>query len=280
MCNRGTRDPLLRTLLDRYHLHLLSLPRDGSAVGDLYLAEGARVSAPGNVRHLLEPELVLPAIRESEPMADIAGRTSRGVDAGIGLDLLSGFVSAVAGSAIAAKVRGAYETTTVRQLRFSFDRPQRDSLDILELGRVLTGHRLIEAHPLVTESTRFYLVTAVARAASLSVVADSESGHSVRVELEALNLTSATSNLSIERTAAWETRFIGTRPIAFGVELHEIRYDRTQRTLQLSVPSKPMRMRGSAAPAAVAALAQTIDSMTPAFIGGLEGEVLLCLDTL
>ncbi|MEO7521235.1 MAG: hypothetical protein ABIW79_05410 [Gemmatimonas sp.] len=77
MCKRTERDPLLRLFIDEYNLHLLAIPRENAAVGDVYVHDGKRTSAPGSLVHLLTPVFTMPAIVTGEQLADVAGTVSR-----------------------------------------------------------------------------------------------------------------------------------------------------------------------------------------------------------
>jgi len=273
MCKRTSRDPLMRAFLDRYHLHMLAVPRDSAAVGDLYIASNGTLSAPGNMQHLLEPAFTLPALRTAEPMADVAGQISRGIEARVGLELLQGFISVFAGPAIAGNIRGSYDAKRTQLIRFRFNHVERDSVDIFEFGSKLTGHRMLTTHPLFAADSRFYVVTAVARTSGISIIAEGERGQAIDVDVRALQELAVSSALKLGSSAASEISYSGHKPLAFGVELHELGYDRERYAFKLSVPTKPMLVRGTAPDESMAAA--MIDSISPAFIGGLEGDVLL-----
>src|SRR5882724_11537662 len=95
VCKRTSDDPLLKAFLDKYHLNLLSVPRDGSRIGDLYVHANGRTSSPGNVSHFLKPQLELPEVKADEHMADVQGMATNAVAFSIGLGLLEGFFAAL-----------------------------------------------------------------------------------------------------------------------------------------------------------------------------------------
>jgi len=88
MCKRNTPDPLVRMFLDTYGLNLLAVPREGSAVGDLYIKDDKGVSAPGSVKALLSPVPKLPPTKSGEAMADVTGVLSQSVSTKVGLNFL------------------------------------------------------------------------------------------------------------------------------------------------------------------------------------------------
>ena len=71
MCKRSDaeKDPLLNTFLQRYQLNLLSVPRAGADVGELYVHDGKRVGSPGQLASFLAQPFVMPPIQRGEAMA-------------------------------------------------------------------------------------------------------------------------------------------------------------------------------------------------------------------
>lgn len=273
MCRRTTRDPLLRTLLERYHLHLLAIPRSAVDVGDLYVATGAQVGAPGNMRHLLEPSFALPPVRRAEPMSDVSGRATGGVDANVGFELLADALAALGAGKFAAGVGSSFDAKSAKRVRFRFKEAVRDSVDILAFGQQLRGHRLVTDHPMITAKSRFYVVTGVARAASIGVAAETDADHALRLDVNALQLGKLPAGWRVAQVAASELEYSGPEPLAFGVELHELRY--AHAAFALSIPRRPVLVRGAAEGADEA---EAIDSSRPAWIGGHDGELLLRID--
>ena len=92
--NRNSSDPLLNTLLKKYHLNLLSVPRENAVVGDLYMQDNNSnaVSTPGNIINFLTPKFEIPAIKQNEQMADVKGQVSKDISGQAGFDFLEGFL--------------------------------------------------------------------------------------------------------------------------------------------------------------------------------------------
>ena len=121
--NRFTKneDPLLKVLLERYRLNLLSIPREKASVGDLYVQEGNSqyVSTPGSITNFLEPSFEVPSITTGEIMAGVSGTTSRDASGKVGVDFLEGFVNALGPAGIGTKVCGSYESGTKNKINCS-----------------------------------------------------------------------------------------------------------------------------------------------------------------
>jgi hypothetical protein len=269
VCKRTTTDPLVRMFLDRYGLNLLSIPREKAAVGDLYVVDGDRASAPGNVEYFLEPEVKLPPQTKNEHMADVEGEISDAVSLSAGIGLLEGFLAALGAPGVISKVKAGYTAKRAESLRFHLDDATRDSVDVMRLGGALAGRRPIEGHPMWSEGSRYYLVTAVARAPSITVIAKDDRSHTVDVGLEAMKVATADTAVSVEGSADVGITYTGPRKVAFGVELLELSFDDETRAVKLSVPEEAVPVRDA-------------DARAPAigrdFIGGADGDAFIALD--
>ena len=55
-------DPLLILFFDKYHLNLMSIPREFASLGDVYMREGKsdRLSTPSFIGNYLEGDFELP----------------------------------------------------------------------------------------------------------------------------------------------------------------------------------------------------------------------------
>lgn len=271
MCKRNTDDPLLRMFLDKYGLHLLYVPKENVAVGDLCVHDGERTSRPGKVTYFLEPPLEMPPVTVGENMADVSGMVSHGVSARVGLGLLEGFLTALGAAGIVNKVRASYEARNANVLKFRFARATRDSVDVLLLGSKLIRHKLVEDHPLYEEGYRYYLVTAVARTPSISIIAENAKTKAVNVDVGAMQIADVATGVSVEKSSEGEVTFVGGKSLAFGVELHELLYDTKRNKLKLKLPPGAIRVLRGAREAS----GRLVE---PAFIGGVEGDVFLTID--
>ena len=76
------------------------------------------------------------------------------------------------------------------------------------------------------------------------------------------------THVSVQETGDGEITLSGEKSLAFGVELHELRYEPDPGVLKLKSPPKAMRLRQGRAASR---------ESNPAFIGGPEGDILLTL---
>jgi hypothetical protein len=218
-------DPLLKVLLERYRLNLLSLPREKASVGDLYVQEGNSryVSTPGSVTNFLEPPFEVPPITTGETMAGVSGTTSRDASGTVGIDFLEGFLSAL--GAAGTKVAGSYKSSSKNKITFTFDNPTRDYADPGLVGRKLVDHTLMKRHALIAEGRKYYLVTGVARSSGISITTEGDSKQVMDIDAEIMKLANVSGDVSIQKNQTGSITFKNpSKTLAFGVELYELEY--------------------------------------------------------
>ena len=157
--------------LDRYGLNLLSIPREKAAVGDLYVFDGTRASAPGSVEYFLDPPVEIPPPTKGEHMADVAGEVSDAVSLSAGLGLLEGFLAALGAGAVVSKVKTGYASKKAESSGSTWPTRRGTPSTRCAWGAsspVIAPSRDIRCGP---RPNRYYLVTAVARTPSITVIA-------------------------------------------------------------------------------------------------------------
>lgn len=269
MCKRdaASRDPLLRLFLEKYHLNLLSVPRENSDVGDLYIHDGKRTGSPGKLASFLARPFQMPTITRGEELASIAGNLSNGVKIDAGFGLLEVFLIALGAAFPISKAKAHWESKGVHTLRFKVGGARRDSVDIGRLGLALIDNNLSAAHPLYDEKSRYYLVTGVARSKSLTVLFEDERGMGIDLGADVIEIGNVNAGVGVTKGASGEVTFDGPKLLAFGVELYElfVRGDR----IRLRLPAVAVNVRGAGAPAG---------RPQPAFIGGADADVFMDLE--
>src|SRR5688572_15055904 len=139
MCNRGvaSADPLLRVFLEKYHLNLLSLPRENADVGELHVHDGKRTGSLGQLAAFLVRPFLMPRVARNEELASVAGTLSKRVKFDIGFGLLEGFLVALGATFPISKVQAHWESKGAHSLRFKLAAAKRDSVDVGLLGLAL-----------------------------------------------------------------------------------------------------------------------------------------------
>lgn len=217
-------DPLLKLLLERYRLNLLSIPRDKASVGDLYVQEGNSqyVSTPGSITNFLEPPFEVPSMTTGETMAGVSGTSSRDASGKVGVDFLEGFLNALGPAGIGTKVRGSYESNTKNKITFTFENPTRDYVDPGLVGKKLVDHTLMKRHALIAEGRKYYLVTAVARSSGISITTEGDKTEVMDIDAQVMKLANLSGDISIQKNQTGNITFKGQKNLAFGVELYEL----------------------------------------------------------
>jgi hypothetical protein len=240
---KDTTDPVMRIFLDRYKLNLLSIPREKIAVGDLYVHDGKKTSSPGSIKYFLEPPLKLPPLLEGENMAEISTSMTENVDFEVGINFLDAFLSGFGIGAVIGKIKSAFQSKRAKTIKYGFKNATRDSVDVMHLGRILMKHQLDQNHPLYSKDNRYYLVTAVARTPSLSMLVEDKDSKAVDIEVGAINTEIASSKAKVEKSERSALTVKTDRKLGFGVELHELTFDLKLNKMYLKPPDQFMNVR-------------------------------------
>jgi hypothetical protein len=245
MSRRNTSDPLLRAFLDTYKVNLLAIPRENAEVGDAYVEmPNGSISQPGKLKHLLTPALHMPKAVDDELMANIAGKQTRAIELGAGLNLLEGFLSALGLDTAIGKIKAEYEGKHVGKIRFHLMKATRDAVDPFAFGLALIPCRLNAKQPFVQDGNRYYAVTGVLRSHSITLAAEDSKAQKVELAVDALKgAAGAKGKLEVKREKSGDVTYEGKVPLAFGVELVELRYDKEQEKFHLDGLTDPKVVR-------------------------------------
>jgi hypothetical protein len=242
---RNTDDPLMKIFIEKYKFHLLPVPRDDLSICDLYVHNAERgVSAPGSIVDFLEPNYEIPPVRNGT-MSDVTGLASRNTSAGVVIGLLEGFLGAFGIGNIIQQIRVGYENMDVRYLKFRFSQIKHESVNVVKAAKNLINHKIIENHPLYSPENKYYLVTALARTSSISIVAEDANYRTIDVDLRALQLTEPSMNLTIARTGYGELTYSGESNLVFGVELHQLTYYPDRKNFRMDPLNRFVGLKGA-----------------------------------
>jgi hypothetical protein len=271
MLKRNTDDQLVRTFIDRYNVHLLSVPRSNAFVGDLYRYDGNQVNAPGNIRYFLEPAFEISNITTGETMADISGIISKGTETNIGLEFLEVFLMAIGGGGIIGNVRTSYKSKNTHKLKFRFAEVTRDYTDPYWLSEEISDHTIKKDSAMYGEGYRYFLVTAVVRSPSINIIAEDEQMRGVDVDVKAIQVAGVSAGVSVEKAGKGELTFKGKQSLAFGVELYDLLYDTQENRFRFNTVTETVKLRDKGTEI-------TRTDIKPAFIGDpQEGNAFLSL---
>jgi hypothetical protein len=245
MCKRkdAVKDPLASLLFRRYGLHLLGVPRAGVQIGDVYVFGRKGLVGSGRVAELFASDFSLPAINEGERAIPLEDTASSDHDLKIGLELLDRLFKAL-GFDQGPKIGAAYASQKATKMRFRFDNPTRDSVDILAVTDRLYG-ATPRQRPVSEAQERLYLVTGVLRSAGISIVASAADDTTVDVGATVSEIADASAKLKVTRNNDTSLVYAGDTPLGFGVELIEITYDSQTKRFGRQEVDSPIRVRSA-----------------------------------
>jgi hypothetical protein len=269
---RNSDDPLVKAFLDRYHLNLLSIPRENAAVGDLYVRNpnDERLSTPGRIEDFLVPTLEIPHIINDEIMADVSGQVSNTVSADLGLQFLEGFLNALGTQAVGTRIRAYFRSKNTKTMNFQFGNATRDYVNPSSLS--LGGYKVKEENVLYAPGRRFYIVTGVARSNSISIIAQGENQKTLDMNAQAPMIAGGSANISVENISGGKVIFKGQKKLAFGVELYELVYNTVTKRLMFDLVTEAFSVRKGEETG-------TRKVMKPAFVGPTqESDIFIELE--
>jgi len=246
MCRRDSSDMLVRMFLDRYQLNLLSLPGRRVRCGSVYVRQGGRLTAPGMLADIMEPELSLPKPFHEDDLPDLSGKWSDSVAAGVGLGLMESFLAALGAAGLLDELKASVQRARTRTVAFRFRRVSRDSIDPMSLGRALGGHELLRSNPWVRDGNRYFAVASVVWSPSISIRGRDESDAAVDLGAGLASVADANGNVKVERSGDNELVYQAREPLAIAVELYELRWDGATRQLSFHTPKGPIPLHGLA----------------------------------
>jgi len=245
ICKRSSKDPLLRTFLDRYNLNLLSIPREKSDLGSLYVRTNGRISTPGSITHFLTPKFKIPVSQYDEKMADVYGKITNAVSFSIGIGFLDGFFTAIGSQLLLNEIKVSYEQKQVHSFKFSFKDALRDSIDVGLMGSKLIRHQFNEQHALINPGNRYFLVTGVAKSSSITVISETKDYNLVNLGAEIIHTVNANGNIEISIDGEGAITYTGKEKLIFGVELYELKYDEKRKKMKMLMPPEAIQIRSA-----------------------------------
>ena len=247
MCRRSKDDPLAKFFFNRYHLHLLAIPREGASVGDCYVVTPKGILYPGPIGQLMLRGFEMPEIVRDETIADLSNQVSDAVDLDAGFHLLGPFLAATGLGSVVGDAKASMQSKGARRLSFRLLDATRDSVSPPALGSALKGKRFDWSHPLIRPENKYLITAGVIRTPSLTVVAVDDKGAKVAISAEAIG-GGGSANIAITSSSAGEITINGGKPFAIAVELIELGYDQQREAFGIEAIERYQPVRGSGEP--------------------------------
>lgn len=240
---RDTGDPLIKIFLKTYNLNLLSLPIVDKLLSDLCIVVNNRMVTRSNIADFFEEKIELRFM--TVDMLDISGKISQEVLVDIGVGFLDGFLNAFGIGNLIQKIHSDFQTKGIRSIRFSFKNPIKDYINVKKMGDELEKKKFTfsDGHPLYDKKNRYYVVTAVARTPSFSVIAIDNHGSTTEFGIEPFRIGDVDVNRSKSDSNEKMLTFEKKDPIAFGVEMHELIPNHSDQTVKIRGMEKYVGLR-------------------------------------
>ena len=244
MCRRDTSDELIRRFLDDYHVNLLSMPGHRVQCGSVYIKEGRRLTAPGLLSEIIQPELTLPSPFAEDDLSDLSGNWSDSVSLSVGIKLLTNFLTALGIGGILDKLQVSAKETNARNMAFRFKKVSRESLSPAGLGTALIGHQFKPGHPWVKDGNQYFAVASVLRSASISIQGRDQQNIAVGLGTGLATVADVDAKIQVNEEDDHALTYDGWQPLAIAVELYELRWDTGRQEFVFQTPRDPLRILG------------------------------------
>ncbi len=244
MCRRDTNDILIRRFLDRYQVNLLSMPGRRVQCGSVYIKEGGRITAPGLLNEIIEPPVTLAKPFVEDDLADLSGTWSNSVSLTVGIKLLDNFLNALGAAGLINKLQASLKETGVRNMAFRFKQVSRESLSPAGLGQALAGHHLARSSPWVRDGNQYFAVAAVLRSGSISIQGRDKQDSAADLGAGVATVADVDTKVQVKQESKSEVTYSGRDPLAFAVELYELRWDDDQQSFVFQTQKGPLHILG------------------------------------
>jgi hypothetical protein len=246
MCRRDTNDVLVRRFLDRYQLNLLALPGRRVRCGSVYIQEGKRLTSPGWLGDLVEPELQLDEPFPEPEMPDLCDEWSDSYSIEVGIGLLRGFLAALGVAPLIDELKISAKGSAARTIAFRFREVSRESLSPTQLAAALEGHRLRRSSGWTQKGNRYFAVAAVVRSRSLSIRGHDSQDSAVDLGAGLVTFADAKAKVKVKRESGHELVYAGDKPLAIAVELYELVWGEDGTQPAFHTQRGPLRVQGLA----------------------------------
>lgn len=221
------KDPSLSVLKSKGY-NVVQLPRVDLLPTQLLVAKGNKLQRLGELLSVFvaDPDgPPVPTIKPDRPGPNISGTKSADLDAGFGLNLLGGLISALGGSTLALNT--AY--SRARTVQFEFAATIENSAELALIDQFLAGSRInpfARAVAEMLEADKVYVVTSTLKANTINVTAKDASKQSIGLDLPVIQ-NAIGGNLKVTGNAADDSvvSFQGAVPLVFGFQAVQLVFD-------------------------------------------------------
>jgi hypothetical protein len=214
------------TYLKSIGYNVVRIPKSDMHPLQMLIKQNGILKPLGNVPSVFTPGAVSPPkIKRNSPVADLNGRHSSDLSAGIGISVLGNIIGAMGGSKLGLEAK--FEKA--RTLSFEFLDIVEDSISVAELDKFLGDADVNAAGPYVTqllEADGVFVVTATIKSKHFTVEGKQKNKASVAVDVPEIKEIIG-GNIDVDKKVAKSSKitFEGKTPLVFGFQAVQLMYE-------------------------------------------------------
>ena len=233
---RNCADPSLKTL-QSFGYNVVQLPRVDLLPTQLLVANGDRLQRLGELLSVFVPApdgAPAPPIKPDKPGPNISGTKSNEIDAGVGLNILGGLISALGGSTLGINLAFAKAST----IHFEFTATLENSTEVALVDQFIASSKVspfARAAAEMLENDKVYVVTSTIKSNKIVVGARDSNKQAIDVDVPVIK-GAIGGSIKVGREAEGSTLvgFEGAVPLVFGFQAVQLIFDKGQyRTMKL-----------------------------------------------
>ena len=218
---------VLKNLLSDYGYNLVALPKEDIVpLLLLYKNNDAVSSVNSPLQKLFKTaDAAPPDIEKDKVVADIEGTASVIFDAEAGVNMLDWLLQKLK----MGKLAGKLKLDATNKVTISYENILEDSVDLLDLDNFISGSEPDSANfntfRKKLEDSELYVVSAVLKSNSFSVMVEDENGQSLNVDATVKGVVDVNVDVSHNKNNAITLKHNTAAPIAFAFKAQQIVYD-------------------------------------------------------
>lgn len=221
------KDPAL-TALKSIGYNVVQLPRVDLRPTQLLVANGKKLQRLGEITSIFVQNAdapPAPAMAADRPGPGITISKSAALDAGVGLNILGGLISALGGSTLGLNLAYA----KAKKIEMEYTGTLENSAELAIIDQFLAGasiNQFSKAAKEMLEKDRVYVVTSTLKAATLNVTATDQNKSAIGIDVPVLS-NAVGGNLKVSSSGEGSTKvtFKGNVPLVFAFQAVQLIFD-------------------------------------------------------
>lgn len=230
------KDPALTMLKDKGY-NVVRLPKADLLPGQLLVRKGRRLQRLGDLTSVFVPgpDVPPPHVSPDNPGPNISGTKSAELDIGVGLNILSGLISALGGSTLALNVAYA----RARSVQFEFAETRENNAQMALLDQFLAAAQVSPYARAVTqmlEADDVFVITSTLKSSKINVSAKASDKSELKIDVPVLQQAIG-GNMKVTGggASASALTYEGQVPLVFGFQAVRLIFDKGRyRTMKLA----------------------------------------------